>query len=79
MNDLFTQRHDLGKGQVSRLNRWLSAGHTVTSLEAWKHLGIARLASRVHDLKDAGVPVRDRWIEVTNQYGESCRVKEYYK
>ena len=80
MNDLFNLEHRQlisGRGQCPRLYRYMLQGHKVTSLDAWRHIGIARLASRVHDLKEQGIDVKSEWIEVDNQYGEKCRVKEY--
>jgi len=81
MNDLFNTEHRTliaARGQLGRLYRLLVQGEKVTSLDAWRQIGIARLASRVHDLKEHGVDVRSEWIEVSNQYGETCRVKQYY-
>ena len=37
-------------------------------------LGILRLASRISELKKAGVPIRRDWAKVTNRHGETCNV-----
>lgn len=50
---------------------------TITTMQAFE-LGITRLASRVHDLKKAGVPIEKRMITVPNRHGKLCRVAEYY-
>lgn len=79
--DLFNVHHRSlisGRGQCSRLYRLLVQGEKVTSLDAWRQIGIARLASRVLDLRERGIDVRSEWVEVSNQYGETCRVKQYY-
>lgn len=81
MNDLFNTEHRTliaARGQLGRLYRYLAQGNDITSLAAWRILGIARLASRIHDLKDNGVDVRDKWVTVKNQYGEECKVKSYW-
>jgi hypothetical protein len=41
-------------------------------------LGIARLASRIYDLKCMGIDVKSATIEVKNRWGESVRVKQYW-
>ena len=37
-------------------------------------LGILRLASRISELKKAGVPIRRDWAKVTNRHGATCNV-----
>lgn len=66
-----------------RLRKLLMSGSTITPLSSWTVLGIYRLASRIHELRSGkfnGVEyqIKDRWKEVSNKYGESCRVKEYF-
>lgn len=63
--------------QTERLRRHLEAGNTVNPLEAWRQLGIYRLSARIRDLREAGVDVRGEFVEVRNQFGEKCRVKQY--
>lgn len=49
----------------------------ITQLEALKELGVMRLASRISDLRRRGYPIRSEVEQVTNRYGETCRVKRY--
>ena len=63
--------------QTDRLRQHLMAGKAINPLEAWRTLGIYRLAARVHDLRKEGVDVRSEFVKVTNQFGEPCRVKQY--
>ena len=44
------------------------------SADAMLDLGILRLASRISELKKAGVPIRRDWAKVTNRHGETCNV-----
>lgn len=37
--------------QELRLQRWLSAGHSITPLQALRKFGIGRLAARIHALR----------------------------
>ena len=68
------------KHQNARLYDHLRTGRRVTALSAWQVLGIARLSARVYDLRSPaiGANVRSQWREVTNRWGEMCRVKEYF-
>ena len=52
-------------------------GKSITSGEAFK-MGIGRLASRINDIKEDGIPVRDQFIKVAKANGETALVKEYW-
>lgn len=49
----------------------------ITSKEAQDVYGIARCASRMHDIKVMGYPVIRRIIGVKNRYDETVHVAEY--
>src|SRR6187399_1840264 len=63
--------------QCERLLAELQDGRHLTQLDALHQLGIGRLASRVHDLRKAGWPVRDRTIGVVTTTG-TAHVSEYW-
>ena len=63
--------------QNNRLLEHFHQGLAITALESWQRLGIMRLAARVFDLREAGVDIRDKLIEVNNRWGEKVHVKEY--
>lgn len=65
------------KSQNDRLLEAMKRGESFTPLDAWARLGVSRLSARVGELKEAGHDVADEWVRVTNQYGESCRVKRW--
>jgi hypothetical protein len=56
----------------------LQNGGTISNTEAVENLGIARLASRVHDLKRMGFNIGSRWEEGLNRRGEKCRYRRYF-
>lgn len=64
--------------QCKRLLDYMRGGGKVTSLDALSEFGIARLASRVSDLRKRGYPVMSEWVEVENRFGERVRVKRYW-
>ena len=64
--------------QNKRLSAWLLSGKKVNAVVSWNVLGIYRLASRIHDLKEKGIDIDSRFIDVQNSFGEKFRVKEYW-
>ena len=50
----------------------------ITAKLAMDKAGIYRLGARIWDLKKAGIPIQDRWVEEVNRYGEKTRVKQYF-
>lgn len=64
--------------QAERVLQYLEDGNTITTLNAFKELGITRLAARVHELKRDGHNVKKNTISVTNRFNERCAVAEYY-
>ena len=56
----------------------LSDGGTITNTEAVENLGIARLASRVHDLRKRGYNIGSTWEIGRNRRGDTCRYRRYY-
>jgi len=64
--------------QTKRLLTYLEQGKTINPLSAWNELGVYRLAARICDLRKEGIEVKDRWLDVSNRYGEFVKVKQYY-
>jgi biotin operon repressor len=55
----------------------LQDGGTLTQEEAKNLYGIARLASRINDLRDMGYKIDSTRIDVLNRWGETCHVAQY--
>lgn len=63
--------------QNERVYDHLLTRGSIHPLESWSLLGVYRLAARIHDLrKDHNIGQES--IEVTNRYGETVKVAEYY-
>lgn len=63
--------------QCNRLVAYLEEhAEGITQMEALDKLGIFRLASRIADLKDDYLIIREN-VTVINRFGEECRVKRY--
>ena len=64
-------------GQEKDVINFIQKNGSITTLQAFG-IGVARLASRVFDLKAKGVPIQKEMIEVENRKGEKCRVARYW-
>lgn len=53
---------------------YLKSGKRLTQLLAFELFGYMRLPSRIHDLKRAGIDIKDHYIRLANDK----RVKEYW-
>ena len=59
--------------------RYLLDGHTITSLEAIQKFGITRLSAVIFNIeKMTGKAPSRRMIPVSNRYGKTVRVAEYW-
>lgn len=63
--------------QCQRVIDWLKEHSELTTLEAITELGVLRLSARISELKDDGFLFDCRWKEITNRYGEKCKIKAY--
>jgi hypothetical protein len=63
--------------QTDRIMRHLRDYGSITSLEAVNEYGIMRLASRVNDLKNLGVPIIAEREHGKNRYGEPTTYSRY--
>tara|TARA_R110000803_G_scaffold201175_1_gene265866 strand:+ start:1218 stop:1427 length:210 start_codon:yes stop_codon:yes gene_type:complete len=64
--------------QIERVENHLKQGKSITRLQALTELGIFELSARLVDLEKAGYVIDRKWVKVTNRFGESARVKEYW-
>lgn len=63
--------------QCETILRHMEDFGSITSLEAMQEYGIMRLASRISDLKKAGIPIRREMISRKNRYGETVTFARY--
>ena len=66
----------LSKGE-QRVFDYMNRFGSITSLQAFVDLGETRLSGRIFELRKKGVPISTQFIDVSNRFGESRRVKEY--
>ena len=63
--------------QCQRIIDYMIQFGSISTLEAFNDLGVARLASRIHDLKAQGYNIVSETKTSKNRYGESVSFKEY--
>lgn len=63
--------------QTQRILEYIEEFGSITQMDALKDLGCMRLASRISDLKRAGIPIRSEVEPVKNRYGETSYIKRY--
>ena len=63
--------------QCQRILDYMYQFGSISTLEAFRDLGVARLASRIHDLKSMGYSISSETKSSTNRFGEKTYFKVY--
>ena len=63
--------------QAQQLYEHMKTHGTVTQLEAYDLYGIFRTASRMYEMRKAGIPVVKTMKKGKNRYGGECKYAEY--
>ena len=63
--------------QCEKIIEYMDTFGSITTYEAFIDLGIARLASRICDLKKEGWPIVSETVTTTNRYGEKIHYAKY--
>lgn len=64
--------------QSERIIRHLRDYGSISSMEAVQEYGIMRLASRISDLRRAGIPIHREMVSAKNRYGEATSYARYF-
>lgn len=56
--------------QNERILKYMNEHGSISNVEAVTNLGIARLASRIHDMRKMGIEINDRTEYGENEYGK---------
>lgn len=65
------------RGSKPAIVDYMIAHNGITSMDAFKHLGITRLSARIKELRDMGMNIETIMIEGKTRYSESCRYALY--
>lgn len=63
--------------QSERVLNYIDERGSITTLDAFRDLGITRLAARIHDLRREGIDIYGEMIEEENRFGEKVRFMCY--
>lgn len=63
--------------QVERIRDYMEQFGSITTLEAFRDLGVTRLASRICDLKKSGFDINRTFETRKNRYGEPVSYARY--
>ena len=63
--------------QCERIVQYMNEFGCITPLDALSDLGVMRLASRISDLRKAGVPIKKEMVSAKNRYGEAVHFAKY--
>lgn len=70
-------RATIHTSQCDRILAYLKEHGTIDPLTAWSECGVYRCGARIFDLRSRGYEISTGEKEVTNRYGEKCKVAEY--
>lgn len=65
------------KKQTERIREYIEEFGSINPLQALSDLGVMRLAARISDLREEGVPIEATLVTGKNRYGETVRYSEY--
>ena len=78
-NDVTEEDAEQLTSQAMTIYKYLMDGNTLTSMDALRIFGVARLASRICDIeRKTGITPSRRRIQVTNRFGKEVYVNEYW-
>jgi len=64
--------------QGRRVAEYMREFGRITPLEAFRDLGVTRLAARIHEMRQAGIDVMSNTIEATNRFQEPVHYSCYW-
>ncbi len=65
------------KGSKPRIIAYMKAHNGITSMDAFRDLGITRLSARIKELRDMGYNIVTLMIDSENRYGEAVSYGKY--
>ena len=64
--------------QKERIINYIKQFGSITSLDAYKDLGITQLGARIDQLKKEGYKFKAEWESGKNRFGDKTDYKRYY-
>lgn len=63
--------------QTERVLEYMREFGSITTAQAFTDLGVARLASRIHDLREQGHDIKREMVSAKNSYGDIVHFARY--
>lgn len=63
--------------QQARVMEYLETFGSITSMEAYRDLGIVKLSNRISELRQSGVPIVGKVEKSKNRFGEKVHYTRY--
>ena len=64
--------------QYDLIIKYLKKKNSITPMDAFRDLGITKLATRISEMRKMGYQFSDEWIEGVNNFGVEVRYKRYH-
>ena len=65
------------KGQQAAVLAYIIQHDSITSMEAFEHLGVTRLSAVVYNLKKKGYKIKSEPEQVKTRYGATATISRY--
>ncbi len=65
------------KTQAERVLDYIKTFGSITTLEAFKDLGVTRLSARIFELRKQEIEIETHRLSSKNRYGEICNYAKY--
>ena len=62
---------------TQRVMQYMEEEGSITSLDAFRELGVTRLAAIIFNLKEQGVPIKTETMYGINRWGDEVRFAKY--
>ena len=66
------------KTQADRVLAYIQTFGSITTLEAFRDLGVTRLSARIFELRARNINIDSTSVTSKNRYGENCTYAKYY-
>lgn len=64
--------------QADRVLAYIKTFGSITTLEAFRDLGVTRLSARIYELRARNINIESTNVTSKNRYGENCTYAKYY-
>jgi hypothetical protein len=64
--------------QTQAVLAWMRSHTGITSMEAFRELGVTRLSDKVFNLRAKGHDIRLEWCETRDRFGHRTRFARYH-